>query len=115
MRQATRRPTLWGGAGYDRFDFTALGWANADAVKDFNPQFDTIGLKSSIFSAVGSALSSGEFHVGSGAHDATDRIIYNKATGALSYDKDGSGAAAAVVFATLDAGLSLSHNDFLVI
>lgn len=47
--------------------------------------------------------------------DADDHIIYNDVTGALSFDVDGTGAAAAVQFATLSAGLALTNSDFLVV
>ena len=47
--------------------------------------------------------------------DANDRIIYNNATGDLLYDTDGNGAAAAVRFANVGAGLALTNNDFLVV
>jgi hypothetical protein len=41
-------------------------------------------------------------------------IIYDSATGALSYDADGNGAGAAVQFASLSTGLSLTGSSFLV-
>lgn len=44
-----------------------------------------------------------------------DRIVYNSATGQLFYDSDGSGAGAAVLFATLQTGLGLAASDFEVI
>jgi hypothetical protein len=36
-------------------------------------------------------LKSSAFHTGSAAHDKNDCIIYNKKTGALYYDADGTG------------------------
>ncbi len=52
---------------------------------------------------------------GTGAHDATDRIVYNRSTGALLYDADGVGGTAAVRFATLAPKLVLTAADFLVV
>ena len=49
------------------------------------------------------------------AGDATDRIIYDSATGALNYDADGLGGADAVQFAKLQTGLSLTNADFFII
>ena len=60
-------------------------------------------------------LAAGAFHTGSAAADADDRIIYNKATGALSYDPDGTGSAHPTQFATLPTGLSLSHANFQIV
>ena len=52
---------------------------------------------------------------GTSAQDADDRIIYDAATGQLYYDADGSGSGAQVLFATLNANLSLTASDFTVI
>ncbi|NJL07762.1 MAG: calcium-binding protein [Methylacidiphilales bacterium] len=109
---------LTGGAGADRFVFnTALGAGNVDRITDFSPVDDTIVLENAIFTALRSTgtLSSSAFYAGAAAHDSSDRIIYNPNTGALIYDPDGTGAAAAVEFARLDKGLAVQANDFLVI
>ena len=60
-------------------------------------------------------LAADAFRIGAAAADATDRIIYNSATGALLFDADGSGAGAAVQFATLDTGLAMTASEFFVI
>jgi serralysin len=42
-------------------------------------------------------------------------VIYNSNTGARLYDADGTGAQAAVQFATLDPGLGVTAADFWVV
>ena len=89
---------------------------NVDKIVDFNHRDDTIHLAKSVFSKIAKkgVLSSKAFWVGDKAHDASDRIVYNKKTGALFYDQDGNGAKAAVQFATLPKKLALAANDFFV-
>ncbi len=59
-------------------------------------------------------LTSTEFHKGVAAHDLDDRIIYDKATGALLYDSNGTDPGGEVQFAKLDKGLHLHASDFIV-
>jgi len=113
------RDTLTGLGGQDSFLFnTALDAANnVDQITDFNVAADTILLEQDIFSSslgLGN-ISAGEFVIGTAALDANDRIIYNNANGALFYDSDGAGGAAAIQFATLGTGLALTNVDFLVV
>jgi hypothetical protein len=49
------------------------------------------------------------------AQDSRDRILYDRDTGIIRFDKDGDGAAKAVVIAKVGAGLDLSHTDFWII
>jgi Ca2+-binding RTX toxin-like protein len=109
--------TLTGGIGSDSFRFdTALnGASNVDTVTDFNvAQVDTILLDDAIFTnlsgTVGNSITFEELRIGSAAQDANDHIIYNDVTGALFYDADGVGGAAAVQFATLSPGLALTNG-----
>ncbi len=109
---------LSGGTSVDRFYFnTAPDIAtNLDRIVDFNPADDFIHLARSVFTQIGpvGTLAADAFHViGAGAADAQDRILYDSATGALFYDPDGTGGAAAVQFATLAAGLALANIDFI--
>jgi Ca2+-binding RTX toxin-like protein len=110
--------TLTGGGGKDVFAFTTkLGKSNIDRLTDFLPKADKIHLENAFFkklSKVG-ALKKEAFYQGSAAHDKDDRIIYNKKTGALYYDLDGTGASKAVHFATLSNKADLKYSDFLVI
>jgi parallel beta-helix repeat protein/VCBS repeat-containing protein len=108
---------LTGGADYDTFVFDAkLGSTNVDVVTDFNGYDDMIQLDDAIFTRLSlGKLSSSAFVTGDKALDSSDRIIYNKTTGVLSYDADGSGSGAAIKFATMQNKAGLTAADFLVI
>jgi serralysin len=121
---------LTGGRGEDIFVFASkLGAAstdrriNFDTIKDFSVPDDSIYLDNAIFRKVGMGTTSSPgqlnknfFALGSKAADKNDYIIYNKKTGVLSYDADGSSSKAKMVeFAHLKKGLALTHLDFFVI
>jgi len=108
---------LTGGLGNDVFLFDASpGVANLDQVKDFNVAQDGIHLAVAIFTQLAAGgLSPDAFFIGASAHDASDRIIYNGTTGALSYDADGLGGAAQMQFATLSTGLALTNTNFTAV
>ncbi len=55
------------------------------------------------------------FFAGSKAHDASDRIVYDKKTGALFYDDDGSGKHAAVQIAQLSKNLKMTYLDVFIV
>lgn len=106
---------LIGGDGKDRFVFeTSLDAnSNVDKVNDFNPRDgDKVVLSLNIFTGIGAKLSKGEFTVGRGAEDDSDRIVYNRKSGNISFDDDGRGGDDAVLFAIVDARLKLTHKDF---
>jgi len=108
---------LASGEGYDAFLFDKpLDRSNVDTLADFNPWADQIRLKLSVFRAIGRAgfLDDDAFWIGSKAHAASDRIIYDKKVGALFYDPDGTGAAPQIKFAVLGK-VDLSAAAFLVI
>jgi len=110
--------TLTGGKGKDAFVFdTALGPNNLDKITDFSVKDDTIHLAVSVFTGLAAgALGDDAFALGTGASDASDRILYDQKSGALAFDADGSGSGSgAVRFATLSKNLDLSADDFLVI
>ena len=110
--------TLTGLGGADSFLFNNLldAATNVDAITDFNVADDTIQLDNGIFDGLAlGTLSADEFVIGTVAQDAQDRILYDNATGALFFDIDGMGGAAAVRFATVGVGLALTSVDFLVV
>ena len=109
--------TLYGGAGKDSFVFdTKLGKNNVDHLADFNVPKDKIMLDDDIFAKAGAdgALRAGRYVEGDHALDRSDRIIYDQDSGSIFYDKDGSGAAKQVLFATVAAGTDLSVADFFL-
>ena len=93
---------LTGGAGADRFRFQD---ASTPAMPTMSPTSRLAArdpLENAIFASLGAGpLAAGAFVTGTAAADASDRIIYDAATGNLFYDSDGSGAGAALLFATL--------------
>ena len=110
--------TLTGGGGADAFAFsTALGASNVDVITDFDPVDDLVRLDDAVFRglAVG-ALASNAFVVASAAQDASDRIIYDQAAGALFFDRDGTGSSyAAERFASIENNAAMTAADFTVV
>lgn len=109
---------LTGSAGQDAFVFDVAAIAgNADTIVDFNVIDDTIQLDNAIFTQLGAAgaLTASMFRIGAAPADPNDYLIYNSATGTLSYDSNGNVAGGAVLIATLASGLALTAEDFLVI
>lgn len=113
--------SLTGGLGEDSFAFGSRPLAGkGDRVTDFSHSQDVFLLVASDGGAF-SALAVGELAldafgvIGSGPVDATDRILYNPATGRLSYDPDGNGEAVAMTMAMLENRAFLSAADFFVV
>ena len=101
---------LTGGKGDDSFLFdTALVDTGIDKITDFRPINDSIQLDSAIFTQ----LTPDTFNVDN--FKGNEFLIYDKASGALSYDADGSGAEAAVQIAVLGSHPALTFADFVVI
>ncbi|TSA59811.1 MAG: calcium-binding protein, partial [Sediminibacterium sp.] len=117
LNGGTGNDALTGGAGKDVFVLNTAPTLNTDKIADFKPVDDTLKLENSIFvklAQVGT-LNVANFFVGATAHDNNDYVFYNKATGALSYDDDGSGSHAAIQIATLGVNLTITNADFVVI
>jgi Ca2+-binding RTX toxin-like protein len=117
------RDDLRGGSGRDTFEFdTRLSSSNVDRVLDFNVRDDSFALDNAIFRRLGSGseerpgkLKSGFFKVATDAQDSNDYLLYDRATGVLSYDADGSGAGREIAIATLRPGLRLTSSEFIII
>jgi Ca2+-binding RTX toxin-like protein len=116
----TGKDTLTGGGGQDKFDFnTALNpTSNVDRITDFSLAGDLIRLDRDVFTALAvGTLAAARFDSGpnSMAADSGDRIIYNETNGNLYYDPDGTGAAAAKLFAILAGAPAIDQTDFLIV
>lgn len=117
------RDTLLGGKGGDRFVFdTGLdAKGNVDLIADFSARDDAIWLENAVFKALTKTgqLADALFKdlgLAGAKLDADDRIFYNRKSGVVSYDADGSGSKAlAVSFAVLENHAQLSAADFIVV
>jgi Ca2+-binding RTX toxin-like protein len=111
--------TLNGGAGQDVFVFnTALSAGNIDRITGFRAIDDTIRLENAVFTGLANgALKATAFtaNLSGTATDRFDRIIYERDTGKLFFDADGTGSGARKQFALIDANVPLTAADFLVI
>ncbi|NGN45321.1 calcium-binding protein, partial [Mesorhizobium sp. CGMCC 1.15528] len=108
---------LVGGEGRDTFVFNSvLGPDNIDTITDYTIADDMILLENGIFAGlVEGMLAATAFHIGTAAHDASDRIIFNSTTGGLFFDKDGLGGIDAIQFATVTPGLAINAGEFFVV
>jgi Ca2+-binding RTX toxin-like protein len=123
--------TLKGLSGADTFVFNAkLGSSktdrkvNYDTITDFSVRDDSIWLDNKIFKKLGkkgsesnpAQLNKKFFKIGDKAKDKDDYVLYDKKTGILSYDADGSGTTyKPIEFAKLSKNLKMTYNDFFVV
>lgn len=106
------------GDGSDTLIFDSL--TGSDTVMDYSVADDSVQLSKATFAALGAvgALLNAEFYSAVGAAagaDATDRIVYDSASGRLYYDADGSGAIGAVLIGTFIGSPTLTHSEFAII
>lgn len=128
------RDRLTGGAGADVFVFDTKPnkKTNIDKITDFNARYDSIWLNNAIFKAADlRRIGKGKSEVNPGKlkaeffksfdkkhplnQDKNDYVLYNKSTGALSYDADGSGKGAAIQIASLNKNLPITAKDFFIV
>ena len=109
---------LVGGAGRDAFVFDSSPKSNVDRISDFVPGTDKIHVDNAVFAGGNvdwGSLQSHMFKIGAKATDTSDRFIYNKDTGSLYFDQDGTGSAAQVQFAKLATNLKMTAADFYIL
>jgi Ca2+-binding RTX toxin-like protein len=115
-RQENSVDVLTGGAGADRFFFSfrpTYQVTVADKITDFTSGEDKFWLdRSGITSPTVDAFTLAR---GTEATAASDRVIYDSATGRIWFDPDGRGSAKAQLFAELVPGTALEVSDFLIL
>jgi Ca2+-binding RTX toxin-like protein len=124
------KDVLTGGAGADVFVFDVKPRrSHVDKIADFNVKADSIWLDARLFHSHKSfykamrkgsethphKMSKKYFTLGDHAKDRNDHVFYDKKTGILYYDHDGTGAAAAVEIAHLKKHLKVTHKDFFFV
>jgi Ca2+-binding RTX toxin-like protein len=107
---------LTGGVGNDVFNFDMYPWGltGVDTITDFHSGSDVLSLVSAAFPAL---VGSNFFRAGAGvtvAHSLHDHLLYDTNTGNLYYDRDGTGAAPAVLFAVLQGHPALTAADIAI-
>ncbi|NES25254.1 MAG: calcium-binding protein, partial [Symploca sp. SIO3E6] len=109
--------TLSGGLGADSFVLNTIT-EGIDNITDFvTLQGDKLQISASGFGngLVAGILDAGQFVLGTAALDSNDRFIYDGSSGALSFDADGLGGAAAQQIANFTNKVALTNNDILVV
>ncbi len=110
------RDSLSGGGGADDFMFFfAASKFNTDRIKDFSRAADQLVLDRDAFGALGRAVTAGELAFGTNAADRNDHLIYDRATGRLWYDANGSGAGGKALLAVIETEARLTFADFEMI
>jgi Ca2+-binding RTX toxin-like protein len=110
------KDVLIGGKGQDSFSFNSPK-EGVDTIKKFIPKDDTILVSAKGFKrglVAGTVIPSEQFVLGSTATDSDDRFLYDKATGELFFDSDGSGVKQPVLFAVLTNKPTLTNADIFV-
>jgi len=111
---------LNGGKGLDQYIFKDAPGHGVDTITNFQTG-ETIKVDNADFvgdngGIGGKGVLNADFFVQAhDAQDANDFFVYRKGKGKVFFDHDGAGGDNAILFAKVDPGTSLDHNDFLVI
>jgi VCBS repeat-containing protein len=113
---------LTGYGGADIFNLSEVGAidqnnlnptsSSVDTIVDFTPGVDKIRLDTTRIQGI--LGMSGIFETGAAATNASTRLLYDPATGLLSYDRDGNGSVGPQTLAQLSTGLALQFSDFII-
>jgi Ca2+-binding RTX toxin-like protein len=114
---STGRDTLTGGAGADEFQITKrppsgdadhiTGWGSADV----------LSIQNSAFAGIGPAgrFDGKDFKLSGQTLDSGDRLIYDRASGTLYFDSNGSGSGGRTAIAIFDSNPALTAADIILV
>ncbi|MBD1853775.1 FG-GAP-like repeat-containing protein [Leptolyngbya sp. ST-U4] len=106
---------ITGGSGKDMFVF-AKPAERPDRITDFEKGDQIVVLGRSFKGGLkAGTLNAKHFHMGPKAFGADDRFIYNRRTGVLAFDADGTGSRKAIVFAQLEGSPNLTSQSILIV
>ena len=105
--------TLTGGTGSDVFVLAPLIKGSFDTIVDFTVGTDKIGLESTHLSSLSNVAFEDSTTLVAATNHAT--ILYNHVTGAILWDADGNGSAAATKIGQVTPGLELHLSDFILV
>ncbi|SDJ05559.1 hypothetical protein [Salipiger marinus] len=92
------------------------GDGTLDHITDFISGTDRIELHARAFAGLEvGPLAAGALQFGTVAQGAEDRLIYDRASGSLYFDADGTGSADAVLFAMLDSRPLITAADVEIV
>ncbi|MEZ0231265.1 MAG: hypothetical protein ACAH12_00370 [Methylophilaceae bacterium] len=108
---------MTGGDDADIFIFNRPVLAtNASTISDFTSGEDILELSGDVFRKLTDGVSENNLAFGTKAMSLEHYLIYDNKTGSLYYDADGSGAGAAIKFATLSSKpASIDADDFQIV
>lgn len=102
---------LAGGYGADTFVLADFLGGALNTIADFHSGTDKLLVSSALPEG---AIAAANFVAGTAALDANDFFVYDRASGNLYFDADGSGAGAQVLVATLLGQPDLKYTDILI-
>jgi Ca2+-binding RTX toxin-like protein len=108
--------TMTGGAGADRFRLDGKGDLFAHTITDFESGVDRIELKGSEYTKLGlGAVPVGALAYGTSAQTREQHLIYDRDSGQLLYDADGSGGGKPTLIGILEPWTHLLASDLWVV
>ena len=117
LRGGAGADRLVGGSGSDVFAYAAPG-EGGDVIQDFSAVPDAFRFNGAAFAGLpAGVLAANQFRAqaSNAAQDGDDRFVYRTTDTTLWFDPDGSGTAAPVLLADLQAGAIVTSADIIII